>query len=276
MEESRSLDVWQGHTVEEWRARWQLPYLRILDSTRSTNDDVRALAATDAPAGSLIIAEHQSAGRGRVGREWQDRPGMSLLFSVLLRPVAHRDPAPGTAPLRIGLALARALRAASGVEIRLKWPNDLVVDDRKVAGILCEAATAGGEMIVVAGVGINVRQRSEDFDLPLRQGATSLEAAGGAPLRRGDVMTSIIDALRPLFRRPLQPLMTDELDTWADLDALAGRAITLTGGAPHSHGTARGIAPDGALLLETGSGTVRVSSATVRPAATHPTTPHRT
>jgi biotin-(acetyl-CoA carboxylase) ligase len=128
-------------------------------------------------------------------------------------------------------------------------------------------------MIVVAGVGINVRQRSEAFDLPLRQGATSLEAAGGAPLRRGDVMTSIIDALRPLFRRPLQPLMTDELDTWADLDALAGRAITLTGGAPHSHGTARGIAPDGALLLETGSGTVRVSSATVRPAATPPDHP---
>lgn len=274
--ESRSLDIWEGRAATGWRDRWQLPYLRMLDSTRSTNDDVRALADTGAPAGSLVIAEHQTAGRGRVGREWQDRPGKSLLFSILLRPAACRDPAPGTAPLRIGLALARALRAASGADIRLKWPNDLVVADRKLAGILCEAATAGGEMSVVAGVGINVSQRSEDFEHPLREGATSLEAAGGASLQRGDVMTSIVDALRPLFGRPLQPLATDELDAWAGLDALAGRAVTLTGSAPHSHGTARGIAPDGALLLDTGSETVRVSSATVRPATSHPSTPQRT
>lgn len=262
---TRELAVWENVPVDRLRARWRLPELRILDETGSTNDVARALADAGAPAGLLVMAEHQSLGRGRMGRQWSDSPGQSLLFSVLLRPApSDGEAAPGTAPVRVGLAAAQALRSVSDLDVRLKWPNDLVVPGHgKIAGILCEAATADGGTVVIAGIGINVAQRATDWPPDLAGAATSFAIAAGSVPSRIALMDALCNTLHPLFTRPLRPLSPEELDDWNALDALRDRTVRASGPV-NAAGTARGIDPDGALILETADGVRRVVSGSVR------------
>lgn len=274
------LHEWEGRTIDEWRARWRVPALLALQETPSTNDIARRMAEQGAPAGLLVMTEHQTAGRGRMQRPWTDHPGRSLLLSVLLRPdAAHEhtaDAAPGTAPLRVGIAVARALNAAAGVRALVKWPNDVVTEHGKLAGILCEAASAGGESVIIAGIGINVLQHADEWPDELRGHAVSVRqaaaAAGHPPPDRAAIMTAVIDAVRPLFTHPLRRLDGEELRAHATIDALRGLAVSVTGPV-RLRGTAAGIAADGALLLETTDGIRRVTSGTVRVTApiTHTT-----
>jgi BirA family biotin operon repressor/biotin-[acetyl-CoA-carboxylase] ligase len=266
LNDAAALPAWEGHPPQEWRERWRLPRLDVLESTGSTNDDVRAMAEAGAPAGFIVIAEHQTQGRGRLGRVWLDVPGDSLLFSVLLRPPPTDASAPGTAPIRVGIAIAEAIRSATGVDASLKWPNDIVHHDRKLAGVLCEAATNGGSAFIIAGIGINVRRR--DWGAELRDTATSLESASGRTVSRAALMTAVVDALHPIFEASMTPLATAEIARYAALDSLRGRVVETTDPAC-PRGTARGIAADGALLLEHEGALRRITSATVRPV--HPT-----
>jgi BirA family transcriptional regulator, biotin operon repressor / biotin---[acetyl-CoA-carboxylase] ligase len=270
--------LWEGRAIAHWRAQWRVPELRVFDRIDSTNDVVRALAAAGAPAGSVVLAEVQTAGRGRFGRRWQAAAGSSLLLSVLLRPHARVGDVPGTIPLRTGLAAADAIEVAIGVRISLKWPNDLVIDGAgKLGGVLCEAVTAGDTWSIVAGIGINVRQRRDDWPPELRDSAISLDAASGAATDRAQLAAALIDHLRPLFATPLAPLSAAELERFRSRDVLAGRTVVVedegagkigpsAAGVTPSHrvGTSVGIAPDGALLLRTSSGTERITTGTVR------------
>jgi BirA family transcriptional regulator, biotin operon repressor / biotin---[acetyl-CoA-carboxylase] ligase len=147
--------------------------VRVLEITGSTNADLVAEARAGAPAGLVLVAERQSAGRGRQGRVWASPAGDGLTFSLLLRPAV---PAPrlGWLPLLAGLAVVDALAETCGLAARLKWPNDVLVDGRKVAGLLAEAVPgAGGPPAVVLGVGLNVTTAQDD----LPPGATSLDLA---------------------------------------------------------------------------------------------------
>jgi BirA family transcriptional regulator, biotin operon repressor / biotin---[acetyl-CoA-carboxylase] ligase len=159
-------------------SRWRA--LDLVEETGSTNADLAAAARSgSAPAWSVLLAEHQVAGRGRLGRGWQAPPGRALTFSVLVDPGV---PAArwGWLPLLTGVALVDAVGAAAGVPARLKWPNDLLAaDGRKLAGVLAERVdTASGPWAVV-GIGLNVSQLQEELPGPT---ATSLEV-----VRRGDV-----------------------------------------------------------------------------------------
>lgn len=270
------LTEWEGRRTEDWRARWQLPQLVVLEETGSANDIARALADAGAPAGLLVITEHQTAGRGRMGRQWTARHGDSLLLSFLLRPApASGTAAPGTTPIRVGIAVAGALRAAAGIEAQLKWPNDVTTGAGKLAGILCEAVSSDGETFVIAGIGINVRQQPDDWPAELRGHATSIDAVLGrerdSGVSRAAVMDAVVAAMHPLFERPLMPLTTAELRAYSELDALRGRTVTATGH-DHAHGVAAGLATDGALRLDTADGLRRVTSATVRPVMPSSTT----
>lgn len=258
---------WEGRTSDELRRRWRVPELIALRETLSTNDVARARANAGAPAGLLVLAEYQHAGRGRLGRSWSAAPGHALLLSFLLRPApAPGEPAPGAAPVRVGLAVARALRAATGIDARLKWPNDVVLGTAgKLAGILCEAATAGGETVVIAGIGINVAQQPEDWPEALRATATSVAIATHTAPDRLAIMDALCSSVAPLFAAPLTPLTEQEMRAWDAVDALRGRSVTLAG-AEVDQGTARGIAADGALLIETDRAVHRITSATVRAA----------
>ncbi|HSJ31948.1 MAG TPA: biotin--[acetyl-CoA-carboxylase] ligase [Longimicrobiales bacterium] len=281
MSASTRLDAWEGRPIEEWRRHWRIPAVAAYAETGSTNDIARALADQGAPAGQLVMTEHQTAGRGRMRRPWTDLPGRSLLLSFVLRPDPVQPAAPGTAPLRVGVAIAAALRAAAGIDARIKWPNDVVVHGRKLAGILCEATSAGGDSIIIAGIGINVLQRAEDWPEELRDHAVSVAqvAAPDAP-GRAAVADAVIAAMRPLFSRPLEPLDDAELRAFARVDALRGIEVSVTGAGRGAdaglgdnarraiRGTVAGIAPDGALLLEADDGMQRVATGTVRVSAT--------
>jgi BirA family transcriptional regulator, biotin operon repressor / biotin---[acetyl-CoA-carboxylase] ligase len=258
---------WEGRPIPDWRSRWGVPAIVALSETASTNDIARRMSEQGAPAGLLVMTEHQTAGRGRMKRPWADVPGHSLLFSFVLRPAetgGSARVAPGTTPLRTGLAIAAALRDAAGVDARLKWPNDVVTEGRKVAGILCEAATGAAGTVIIAGVGINVLQQPDDWPEELRAHAISVTQAGATPDGlRPSVMDAVVAAMRPLFTRPLTPLDNQELQAYSAIDALRGLEVAVSGASP-LQGIASGIAADGALLIETAGTFHRVTSGTVR------------
>src|SRR5260221_2196605 len=168
--------------------------IRVVAETGSTNEDVLKLAAGGAPEGLVIAAEAQTAGKGRLGRSWRAQPGSALTFSVLLRPDRVPPPARGWAPLLAGVATVRALRRETGVDAGLKWPNDVLVGGRKLAGILAEQS---GDAIVV-GIGINVLGR--EHELPVAT-ATSLEVARAASADRTGLLAAILRQLEHWYLR---------------------------------------------------------------------------
>jgi BirA family transcriptional regulator, biotin operon repressor / biotin---[acetyl-CoA-carboxylase] ligase len=211
------------------------PYL-YAEQTGSTQN---VLHDGDHPHGAVAVAEHQTAGRGRAGRVWEDAPSRALLFSVLLRP-------DGDAPLPqlslvAGLAVAAAVEATAGVETGVKWPNDVLVGGRKVAGILLEASGAK----VVCGIGINVNQEREELPAETRTPATSLRVATGQALDRGRLLSAVLAELEARYGRWLAEglaWLTAELEA---RNVLAGRGVVVDGSA----GTAGAIAPDGRLTV---------------------------
>ena len=259
---------WDGRPVETLRADWGVPALVVLRNTTSTNDVARRLAEAGAGHGTTVVADHQSAGRGRHGRAWRDRPGGALLLSMVLRPSAGgpsgasdaraaRDATASTAaadagalPLLVGLACAHAIRSCCDAGVRIEWPNDLVVDDRKLGGILCEAARRAGALdFVVAGVGINVDAPPDELDAATRARATSLVAACGRAVGRVRLAGEVARRLARLAADA--PLDATSLDELRRLDALAGRRIRMGTG---REGVAVRILADGALEVDADDG----------------------
>jgi BirA family biotin operon repressor/biotin-[acetyl-CoA-carboxylase] ligase len=251
------LTHWEGEPIGVLAGLWGVPHVEAHDRIGSTNDRLKVLAAGGAPAFTVVLADAQSAGRGRSGARWYDAPGRSLLVSVLL---PSDGGVPLHLPLLVGLAVARAVeRAAAGLEARVKWPNDIMVAGRKAGGVLCEATRAG----VVAGVGLNVRQRPEEFPEEVRARAVSLEMSAEARVSRSKLAGALVGELLALFRErgraELPSRVHEELNA---RDALLGCAVETVQEGP---GTARGIALDGALLLERPDGSrVRVVAGSVR------------
>jgi BirA family biotin operon repressor/biotin-[acetyl-CoA-carboxylase] ligase len=179
-----------------------------LEEVTSTNSVLADMAAQGAPEGLVLVASYQSAGRGRLGRRWEAPPGACLLFSVLMRP-PESELAAKRRHLAVGalsLAMADAAREVAGVELWLKWPNDLVSapgtsKERKVAGVLAEVV-AGPAPAVVAGMGVNVHWAPSPALLkgrPAALPATSVEALAGHPVSRGELLASCLLALDRLY-----------------------------------------------------------------------------
>jgi BirA family biotin operon repressor/biotin-[acetyl-CoA-carboxylase] ligase len=161
----------EGHrpALDETRLNAALPGsprlwrgIKVVQQTGSTNADLLAQARSGAPQGLVLVAEEQTAGRGRLGRSWISPPRASLTFSVLLRPSGVPAGLLGWAPLLAGVAVASALRETAEVDARLKWPNDVLVGGGKLAGILAE----GWEDAIVVGAGLNVWQRADELPVP--------------------------------------------------------------------------------------------------------------
>jgi BirA family biotin operon repressor/biotin-[acetyl-CoA-carboxylase] ligase len=202
-----------------------------LRETSSTNDRARVLAGAGAPHGTLVTAGVQTAGRGRQGRTWSAPPGRALLMSVVVR-----DPA-RLLPLIAAVAVAEAAAGVTGRDVRIKWPNDVLLDGRKVAGILAEARPQDGWAVL--GVGLNVALRPEDLPPEVRPIAATL----GLDAR--DVEPLLGRVLRAL-ERALALDTAVLLDAWRDRDALWGREITWGAG----NGRAAGVDEDGRLVVE--------------------------
>jgi BirA family transcriptional regulator, biotin operon repressor / biotin---[acetyl-CoA-carboxylase] ligase len=201
------------------------PRLHLRETT-STSDRARALAAAGAPHGTLVTAGAQTAGRGRQGRTWSAPPGRALLMSLVLR-----------APDRmLPLAAAVAVAEAAGRDAAIKWPNDVLLDGRKVAGILAEARPQDGWAVL--GIGLNVAVRPEDLPTDLRA------TAGTLGLEPRDVEV-VLARLLAALERALALRTPALLDAWRARDALLGREVAWSAG----HGRAAGIDGDGRLVV---------------------------
>ena len=180
-------------------------------------------------------------------------------MSVLLRTEAAA--APGTAPIRVGLAAAGAIEAVCGIAVQLKWPNDLIVDGRKLGGVLCEASTTGSTTSIVAGVGINVAQREDDFSEEIRRTATSLWLAGCPDVRRATLAGQVLQRLLAFDERIARPMDAGELAGYAARDALLGHPILVD---DRPAGIAAGLTPQGELRVRTDAGVATVHTGRVR------------
>ena len=224
--------------------------VHALDEVESTQIALAALAEAGAPEGTVVTARHQRAGRGRRGHLWWDAPGQSLLCSILLRPAVPLARAPELS-LVAGLAVAEALDAA-GAAAAIKWPNDLLVDGRKVSGILAEAVSGrdGALRHVLLGIGVNVAQPCFPGDLAAT--ATSLRLATGRTLEPAAVLGPVLDRLAERYAQWLESGFAGLREAWCRRAATLGRAVST----PQGQGIAADIADDGALAVRLGDGTV--------------------
>jgi BirA family biotin operon repressor/biotin-[acetyl-CoA-carboxylase] ligase len=210
------------------------------------------LGAAD-PEGAVATTDHQTAGRGRLGRSWVEAPGTAVLASVLLRPPPERV-APQLS-LVGGLAAAMAAEDTLGVAAQLKWPNDVMVDRRKVAGVLAEARDG----VVVLGIGINVNQTREQLPDDARVAAASLRTIGGREHDREQVLGSLLAHLDRLYAAWLAGGLDAVYDDLGARDFLRGRRVTVDG----TEGVAQMITREGRLAVETPSGPLLVESGEV-------------
>jgi BirA family transcriptional regulator, biotin operon repressor / biotin---[acetyl-CoA-carboxylase] ligase len=224
---------------------------RFLAETGSTNADVAAWVPDLPPAGGLVVADRQTAGRGRLDRTWFSPPGDCLLFSMGLR---HGfEPARlGLVPLAAGVAACSAARWA-GTGARLKWPNDLMIGGRKAGGILCEAVRSTGSAgWVVVGVGINVNVTAGDFPPELRETATSLLAESGRRVDRAILLERFLEAFLPLVGELGEEGGGALLERYRELCETLGTRIQATTGAGVLDATAVDVDRTGALVLDSG------------------------
>jgi len=226
--------------------RWGIPQCGVFRTLPSALDAIHDLGAQGAPSGTVVLAEEQTAGRGRDGRTWRSPAGGVWLGMLLRAPV----PVAGVLSLRIGLVLADVVEAVvPGRRPALKWPNDVLVSDRKIAGILCESRWQGDALQWLGvGIGINV---ANAVPAELEQQAISLSELRPG-VRRIDVLDVLVPALVRLTAHGAQ-LTEFECAAFARRDWLRGRHLR----APLA-GRAAGIRPDGALLVDTGAGTTMV------------------
>jgi len=227
----------------------------VFEETASTNDVVEHLALKDSTEGAVVFAETQTRGRGRHGRVWTSPRGKGLWFSVLLRP---RFPPPRIT-IAASVAVVRAVRDWCGVECRIKWPNDVIVDGKKLAGILTEVRGA----TAVLGLGVNVNCQPTDFPTDLQTVATSLEILTG---RRHDRPALAARLLKELDRYYLQAAQNfDALsEEWAGLSTTLGKQLVLTIGTRRIEGQAFALDGNGALILRRDNGqTERIVGADV-------------
>jgi BirA family biotin operon repressor/biotin-[acetyl-CoA-carboxylase] ligase len=236
-----------------------------LNAVASTQGEAARLAAAGASEGTVVTATHQSAGRGRRGREWLDAPGESLLMSIVLRPPILPSLAPQLS-LVAAVAVVDAL-GRTGVTATIRWPNDVMVGNRKICGMLPEALTTreGTLEHVVLGIGLNLNQR--DFPGSIRTLATSVRIETGREHAVEEMLQEVLAGLEGWYRRFVEAGLDAVRPAWLGrAQGIGGRARAADG----REGTAVGLAADGALLLRTDCGeTLRVVAGEVTTEVEH-------
>jgi BirA family biotin operon repressor/biotin-[acetyl-CoA-carboxylase] ligase len=227
----------------------------VFDQTASTNDVVAHMARSHAAEGLVVFAESQTKGRGRHGRVWASPRGKGLWFSVLLRPKLKPSATPRLTVMA-SVAVARAVRKASGLDVRIKWPNDLTVNGKKVAGILTELHAEGDEVLAaILGIGIDVNCGSEDFPHDVAMIASSLQLETGRPQDRAALAVDVLRALDDCYASAQSDFDAVVVE-WARLSTTLGKQIVVAMGARRIEGHAQALDADGALLLRCDSGRV--------------------
>jgi BirA family biotin operon repressor/biotin-[acetyl-CoA-carboxylase] ligase len=242
--------------------------LRCFSTVTSTNDVAMRLADVGADEGTVILADAQTAGRGRRGREWFSPVGSGIYVSVVLKPSGDSEQFPHWVASRLtvaaGVALAEGVRTSTGLPVQLKWPNDLVVGRRKLGGILTEMSTMGIDRpAVVVGIGINVR--STAYPQSLAGMASSLETELGRPIDRASVLVEVLAALAVRYDQLRGRHFDAILSAWRTFaPSLRGAPIEWEGPGGTVQGQAIDLDSDGALLAQAGDVVTRLVAGEVR------------
>lgn len=236
------------HGLETAWAGCEIVYLAETDST---NRQARMLAREGAKHGTLVLADRQTAGRGRRGRSWISPAGEGVFMSLIVRPEVEASQA-AKMSLALALAVAKAIRQETGLDARIKWPNDIVIRGRKICGLLLEMEGAqDGMLSIVAGVGINVHQTQ--FEEEIAHTASSLDLLAGKRISR----SAIVRAFLMEFERVLALSDEEMMQEYRALSATIAQRVQVIALDGTCTGTARGITESGSLLVEDESGEMR-------------------
>ncbi len=237
--------------------------IHCLDSVDSTNRYARNMAEGGAPDGTVILAEEQTRGRGRLDRSWHSPPGLGLWLSIILRPEIAPAAAPGLS-LVTGLALAKTIEEQLNIAAKLKWPNDCLLGGKKTAGILIDLA-ASAELVryVVVGVGINVLHNPDDFPPELQKMATSLSQAAARPVDRALFLTGFLAGLEREYFRFIKEGLAPFIKPYTRRCSLIGCHVEALVGRRLVTGKAVGIDPSGALVIADGENEIVLTAGEV-------------
>jgi BirA family biotin operon repressor/biotin-[acetyl-CoA-carboxylase] ligase len=230
--------------------------LYVYHTVESTNTVLQALAEDGAPQGTVVLADEQTAGRGRLGRRWYS-PSGGLWFSTLLRPEAEPN-AGWAATVCASLGVLRGILTATrqAVHPHIMWPNDMVVGGKKISGILADAkAREDGRLQVIVGVGVNVNIVPEDFPADVRERATSLLAFLGRPISRAELLESILRGFAEAYAVYGRHGITALLQPWRVHSATIGKAVRVSLADRVLEGTAVDVTESGALVIRSSGGT---------------------
>ncbi len=234
--------------------------IHFYNKLNSTNITARKLAADGAPEGTVVVADSQDIGKGRLGREWHSPPGKNLYLSMILRPRTGPADAP-VLTLILGVAVAEAVEEFTGLRPTLKWPNDLLIKGRKVAGILTEMS-ADMESIehIVCGIGVNLNMKIADTPEELRSISTSLAEASGETVERAAFTRTLLKSLDSRYSSFMSEGPEPSLADWRRYFAAEGKEVTIKTLSGTISGLCVGVDAKGALLVRDLSGRVNTVS----------------
>ena len=232
--------------------------VHFFDELESTNNTAFTLALNGAPEGSVVVADHQTRGKGRLKRVWQSPPKCNLYTSIILRP----DILPVFAPqitLMSGVAVAELLSEHYSMPATLKWPNDVQIKGKKICGILTEMKVAGDHKVefVIVGIGVNVNMRKEHFDEPFREESTSMKEEAGRDISLLDFTVQLYHHLEHWYNIWIERGFAPVRETWLQYSSMSGKRIRMV---LHDHvqeGDMLGIDEYGSLLLRDETGVVK-------------------
>jgi BirA family biotin operon repressor/biotin-[acetyl-CoA-carboxylase] ligase len=225
--------------------------------TDSTNSKAHELARQGYPEGTLILADHQTSGRGQFGRTWHSPDGKGVYLSLVLRPDTSPARIPGIT-LLTAVCLAETFSESHGLEISIKWPNDILVRGRKLSGILTEMVLTGDILdYVIVGVGINLTQGMDDFPEEIRPHATSFMLEVCSYPDREAIIAEFLERFEKAYRVFLERGIDSFAGRWTSLSGMMGRIIAVESAGATMEGTAAGIDDMGALLVRCRDGCIR-------------------
>ena len=234
----------------------KLVFKRVLHfpSLPSTNAYLKPLAVAGEPEGLVVLADEQTAGKGRLGRVWHSPPG-GLYFSLLVRPMTIAAKNTPLITLTTGLAVAKVFQTAFGLEPVLKWPNDVMLENQKVTGILVESAFIGGEIeYAIIGIGINANSKHTDFPKPLQLTLTTLQNKLNREVDMPRLFGYLIGQLEFWYLKLLDKGFKAIEPHYRRLSSMLGKQVTIALGDQKVSGLAKGLEPDGSLVVQTAEG----------------------
>ncbi len=227
----------------------------------STNNHAKKIANDGCSHGTVVIAERQTLGRGRVGRPWQSYNNRGLWFSIVLRPDLEPEQVQ-IITLAASVAVVEGICRDLGINCGIKWPNDIILGNSKLCGILTELSAEPGHVnYVVVGIGINVNQTCIEFDADIQDKATSLQIHAGKKISRVKLLSCILTCFEEMYNKVLEKNTGEIIDRWNKYSVTLGREVKIVSRDTEYIGTAQSVAPDGRLVVKGKDGTVREISA---------------